>query len=144
MNGRRKGLIVIIMLTVALLVLSACGQGKPVEQQSGEKTASAALPPAPPIEKVKPLIQKGGCASCHTIPGIEGATAQVGPSFCDPAEEVQSGEEDIEFIRESILEPDKEIAKGFSAGIMPKNFGDIFTDEEIDTLVAFIANLKCE
>ncbi len=138
---------VFLALTMVLLValaLSACVKAKPVEQPKQEGGASVSLPPAPPMDKVKPLLDKGGCGTCHTIPGVEGATGTVGPEWCDPAKEVQEGKEDLNFLREAIVDPDKEIASGYQAGIMPKNFGDMFTQEEIDTLVAFIANLKCE
>ena len=162
MVGNRKGyrtlLVLAGLLLVVALALTACGvRAKPFptseptsaastqEMTSGGQEASSAnLPPAPPIDKVKPLIQKGGCAACHTIPGIEGANGKVGPSWCDAARKVQEGKKDISFIRESIVDPDKEIASGYQAGIMPKNFGDMFTEEELNTLVAFIANLKCK
>ena len=96
------------------------------------------------IEKVKPLIQKGGCGTCHTIPGIEGATGTVGPNLCDVAQEVREGKEDVNFLRESIVNPNAEIAEGYQPNIMPQNFGQLFSKEELDTLVAFIANLKCK
>ena len=154
----RMWLMLVGLLVMVALVLGGCGvRSKPLpaneqatssggqEATSGEQEASAVnLPPAPPIEKVKPLIQKGACGSCHAIPGIEGANGQVGPSWCDVAQEVQEGKEDVAFIRESIVDPDKEIASGYQAGIMPKNFGQMFSEEELNTLVAFIANLKCK
>ncbi len=137
--NRKVGLVGGMLLLVLVLVLSACSSAKPAPEAQ-----AAALPPAPPIEKVRPLIEKGGCANCHTIPGIEGATGTVGPEWCDPAKEVQAGKANLAFLREAIVEPNKEIAKGYQPNIMPQNFGDLFSDEEISTLVAFIANLKCE
>lgn len=106
--------------------------------------AAAELPPAPPREEAVALIDVGGCAGCHVIPGVEGATGTVGPSWCDPAAEVQSGEEALGYVRTSIVDPNADIAEGYGPNIMPQNFGDQFSDDEIDTLVAFIANLECE
>lgn len=132
-----------VLLVLALLV-AGCGQAKPSSSASEASSGEGNLPPAPPIEKVKPLIQKGGCGTCHMIPGIEGATGTVGPELCDPAKEVQEGKEDLNFLREAIVDPNAEIAKGYQPNIMPQNFGQLFSKEELDTLVAFIANLKCE
>ncbi len=129
------------ILVILALVISGCGRSTPAPTPA-ETTGN--LPPAPSVDQAQPLIEKGGCGSCHIIPGIEGATGTIGPSWCDPAEEVQAGEEDVEFLRESILDPNAEIAPGYPANLMPQNFGQIFTDEEIDLLAAFIANLKCE
>lgn len=67
----------------------------------------------------------------------------VGPSWCEPAEEVQAGEEDLAFLREAIVDPNAEVGEGYAANIMPQNFGDTLSDAELDILVAFIANLKC-
>jgi cytochrome c551/c552 len=101
------------------------------------------LPPAPALEDAVALITKGGCTACHLIPTVEGATGTLGPSWCIPAEYVQSGEKGLAFLRESILDPNASIEEGFAANLMPQNFGELFTDEEIDILVAFIANLDC-
>ena len=58
------------------------------------------------------------CGTCHTLADA-GATGQVGPDL----DKVLKGK-DAAFIKESILDPDTEIAPGFQPGIMPPNFGD--------------------
>ena len=45
---------------------------------------------------------------------------------------------DAEFIHESIVEPDAEIASGFSAGIMPDVYGEQLDDQQLADLVAFM------
>jgi len=99
---------------------------------------------APPLETVQALVTKGACGGCHVIPGIEGASGMVGPSLCEPAEEYQKGEKDLAFLRESIVDPNAEVTEGYSANVMPSNFGAIFSEEEINTLVNFIATLSCK
>jgi cytochrome c oxidase subunit 2 len=42
------------------------------------------------------------------------------------------------FIRESIVNPDAEIAEGFQPGLMPKDYGDKLSDQELADLVAFL------
>jgi cytochrome c2 len=54
----------------AMLALVACGA-------SNEHEAAALAHGSP--ERGKALISAYGCGSCHTIPGIPGANATVGP-----------------------------------------------------------------
>ncbi|RMF33815.1 MAG: hypothetical protein D6759_06540 [Chloroflexi bacterium] len=128
-------------LVILTLATGGCGRSASTSTLAGP---AGNLPPAPAVGQVQPLIEKGGCGSCHLIPAIEGATGAVGPSWCDIAEEVQAGKKDVAFLRKSILDPNAEIAPGYPANLMPQNFGRLFTNEEIDLLVAFIANLQCE
>lgn len=72
------------------------------------------------------------CGSCHTLADA-GTTAQVGPKLDD----VLKGK-DAAFIKEAIVNPDKDITSGFAAGIMPGNYGDTLSAAQIDALVAYI------
>jgi mono/diheme cytochrome c family protein len=72
------------------------------------------------------------CASCHTL-SEAGATGTVGPNLDD----VLKGK-DAAFIRESIVEPNAEIATGFQQGIMPQNYGQQLDDQQLNDLVAFL------
>ena len=72
------------------------------------------------------------CASCHTLADA-GATGTVGPNL----DEVLKGK-DAAFIRESIVEPDAQVAEGFSAGVMPKDYGEKLDDKQIADLVAYL------
>ena len=72
------------------------------------------------------------CSSCHTF-AAAGSTAEVGPNL----DEVLQGK-DAQFIYESIVDPDAEIADGFSSGIMPKDYGDKLDDQQLADLVAFL------
>jgi hypothetical protein len=42
------------------------------------------------------------------------------------------------FIKESIVNPDAYIAKGFTKGLMPTNFGQSLSSKDLNDLVAFI------
>jgi cytochrome c len=68
---RVKGVWLGIMV-ILLIGLSSCNQ-------EVERTAAAMTGGEPEIGKQ--VIQQYGCASCHTIPGIPGAHALVGPSL---------------------------------------------------------------
>jgi cytochrome c oxidase subunit 2 len=75
------------------------------------------------------------CATCHTLADA-GAKGQVGPDL----DKVLKGK-DAAFIKESIADPDKEIAAGFSAGVMPANFGDTLSGEQVDALVKYLSEV---
>jgi cytochrome c oxidase subunit II len=75
------------------------------------------------------------CATCHTLADA-GAKGQVGPDL----DKVLKGK-DAAFIKQSILEPDKEIAPGFQPGVMPSNFGDTLSAEQVDALVKYLSEV---
>ncbi|MFQ5858818.1 MAG: cytochrome P460 family protein [Anaerolineae bacterium] len=135
------------IFTFPIAPISPSGPPPAVEMPEVEEVAekpAAEMPPAPSAEDVAALVAKGGCGGCHTAPGIEGAAGVVAPNWCDTAKKVQSGEKDVAYIQTSILDPNAEVVEGFPANIMPQTFGDLFTEDEVNTLAAFIANLKCE
>jgi cytochrome c oxidase subunit II len=73
-----------------------------------------------------------GCGTCHTFKAA-GANGQVGPNL----DESLQGK-DAEYIRESIVNPNADIAEGFSAGVMPKDYGTKLSDKQLADLVAFL------
>jgi cytochrome c oxidase subunit II len=75
------------------------------------------------------------CATCHTLADA-GAKGQVGPDL----DKVLKGK-DAAFIKQSILDPDKEIAPGFQGGVMPGNFGDTLSPEQVDALVKYLSEV---
>lgn len=72
------------------------------------------------------------CGSCHTYEAA-GTTAAVGPNL----DETLAGK-DAAYILEQIVNPDSEIAPGFAAGIMPKDYGDKLSEKQLADLVAFL------
>ncbi len=75
------------------------------------------------------------CGACHTLADAS-TSSQTGPEL----DKVLKGK-DAAFIKESIEEPDKEIADGFQGGIMPKNYGDTLSPEELDALVEYLGKV---
>jgi len=75
------------------------------------------------------------CGSCHKL--ADAATsAETGPDL----DETLAGK-DAAYIEEGIVEPDKEIAAGFQEGVMPKNYGDTLSDEELEALVKYLGEV---
>jgi len=102
--------------------------------------------PAPPT--LTPLQSQGQakfktiCANCHsTTP----ETIIVGPSLAGVAlragDRIQGMDAEA-YIRNSILDPRAYIVEGFPKNLMPTNFGEEFSQEEIDALVAYLFTLE--
>jgi cytochrome c oxidase subunit 2 len=49
---------------------------------------------------------------------------------------------DEAYLVESIVKPNAKIVKGFAPSIMPQDFADKLTQEQINDLVAYIKSLK--
>jgi mono/diheme cytochrome c family protein len=82
----------------------------------------------------KAIFASAGCGTCHTLQDA-GANGTVGPNLDD----VLKGK-DPAFIRESIVDPNAEIADGFAPGVMPQTFGDQLDDKQLSDLVAYLAD----
>ena len=94
--------------------------------------ASAGLAQATTGEQI---FTAGGCAGCHTFQPA-GSTGNIGPDLDDLAS--AAGEmPPEEFVRQSILDPDAEVAQGFSAGVMP-SFEGRLNDKQVQALVDYL------
>jgi hypothetical protein len=47
-----------------------------------------------------------------------------------------------EYIRNSILDPNAQIVAMFQPGIMPQNFAQILSEDQINQIIAFIMSLQ--
>ena len=88
----------------------------------------------------KAVWDANGCGSCHTL-AAAGASGTVGPDL-DTALAGDAGSTPLpDFVKESIVDPEKVIASGFSGGIMPTTFSSL-SDTDLNNLVALILQGK--
>lgn len=95
-----------------------------------------------PVEAGEKLYNTKGCAQCHTTDG----TALIGPTFKELFGETvafkdgSNTEADENYLRESILDPMKNIVAGFDP-VMPTYQGKV-NDKEIAAIIEFIKSLS--
>lgn len=155
--GRHMGALILIAALLIIAMLTAVevfGESHHVEAVGGEGEPTQ-TEPAPttsgPTETAPPAETSGGaagdpaagkeifmttaqppCGSCHTLAEAN-AAGTVGPDL----DEVLKGK-DAAFIHDSIVDPEAEIAPGFSGGIMPAVYGDQLDEQQLADLVAFL------
>lgn len=100
--------------------------------------------PADLVALGKSLAARNGCLACHSVDG----SARVGPTWkglYGKEETLADGSKvtvDEEYLRESIVDPDAKIVKGFPPGVMPRDFGARLSEEEIRAIIEYIKTIK--
>ena len=79
------------------------------------------------------IFEDQGCSGCHTL-AAAGSTATVGPDL-----DAALKGKDEQFIEQSIVDPNAEIAKGYGPDIMPQTFGDALSPEDLQALVQYLS-----
>jgi mono/diheme cytochrome c family protein len=109
----------------------------PAETETGQTETTPPATTAPEEEAPagdpaagKALFASNGCSGCHTFEAA-GSTGAVGPNL----DEVLEGK-DAEFVHQSIVEPNAEVAEGYNAGVMP-SFEQL-SEDQVNDLVAFL------
>jgi cytochrome c oxidase subunit 2 len=89
-------------------------------------------------------VTQFGCVACHTFDG----TVIVGPSWQGIAgtqELLTDGSTvtvDADYVTKSIISPNAQIVEGFTEGLMPQNYTEILSEQQISEIVAFILALE--
>jgi cytochrome c oxidase subunit 2 len=78
------------------------------------------------------------CGACHKLADA-GTAGGVGPDL----DQVLKGK-DAAFIKQSIVDPNAEIAPGFDKGIMPETYDKLLSQPEIDALVKYLEEVAAK
>lgn len=106
-----------------------------------EESQVSSLPLA---ERGAKIFQVKACAGCHSVAD---ASTKVGPTLFKKfgaKEDLADGSSvsiDENYVRESILNPNAKIVKGFNANVMP-NFQGQLSEVELSALLEYIKGLK--
>lgn len=114
----------------------------PVSGELGPITVTPGL-----VARGKALYTRDSCSGCHSLNGVAGA----GPSFKDLAgstSTLSNGQTTIAddvYLERSVADPDAQIAKGYTAGLMAPaiaSFDLAHKPDDLRALVAFIKSQK--
>lgn len=109
-------------VTVAIPALPAAGAGT----SNAEEAA--------PLKTPEEVIAKYTCGACHIFAGQSGT---LGPSLARIG-----ATKSREYLRQSLLDPDAVIAKGYAPGMMPRTYGEQLKAQELEMLVNYLAKSK--
>jgi mono/diheme cytochrome c family protein len=156
----RRGLVPFILVTVILTIAmlgavevfakeehhgeAAAEETETTPETTPTETAPAPGPPPPPTttaeepsgspEAGKAVFASAGCGACHAF-SAAGSSGTTGPNL----DESLDGK-DAEYVRTAIVDPNAEVAEGYSAGVMPQTYEDQLSPKQLDDLVAFLTS----
>lgn len=91
-----------------------------------------AAPPSVPGGPGAQVFANNGCGGCHTL-AAAGSGGVTGPNL----NEVLPGQTTA-MVKESIEDPNAQIAKGYPANVMPQNFAQTISAKEIGQLAEYL------
>jgi mono/diheme cytochrome c family protein len=109
--------------------------------QQPEPIQAAAEPVSIEGETGPDLFVNAGCNACHQLEAL-GSVGGVGPDLSQVGSRLS-----VDEIKESIVNPNAVIAEACPAGpcplnVMPQNFAERLTPEQIDTLATYLSEQK--
>lgn len=96
-----------------------------------------------PVVRGQAVYTANGCGGCHTLGALSAGV--VGPPLTEIGVVAETRVEGIsaeEYIRTSILNPNTYVIEGYPENVMPQNWGELLTDEQLSDLVAFLLDQK--
>ena len=136
MRNKLPLLFTLVAVSILALLLAACGGGG--EEAGGGSGAEAGKE----LFAQAVVGTESGCITCHSLTPDE---VIVGPSMAGIGSRAGSrvpGLSAEEYLRESILDPNAYLVEGFDPDTMPQVWGDILSEEQIDSLIAYLMTLK--
>jgi len=110
----------------------------PSSPTSTSTTTTSSTTPISPAQAGLMVFNQNGCSACHTLSAAN-ATGKVGPDLDNLVSYARTAKQPLEsFVHRSIVDPDAYIQPGYSKGVMPTNFGQVLTKEQLDHLVTFL------
>jgi cytochrome c551/c552 len=112
--------------TETVYVASSSNEGE--EAEAPEATGGNGQP-----EAGAQVFANNGCGSCHTFKAAN-STGMIGPDL----NEFLAPDDDKAGIEEMIVDPNAEIAEGYSANVMPQTYAQEIPQKELEEMVQFL------
>jgi cytochrome c oxidase subunit II len=108
-----------------------------LEEESGQVTQDPAL-------LGLRVSEQNGCIACHSVDG----SPSVGPTWAGLygiERELVDGRvliADEDYLYTGIVDPNEHIPVGYPANVMPRNYDELLTDQQIANIIAYIRSLE--
>jgi mono/diheme cytochrome c family protein len=106
--------------------------GQDAEDVATYVASVAGVPGVAPPQLPPDQLFTEKCGICHALKAA-GTTAATGPDL----DQVLAGK-DAKYIEQQIVDPNSAISQGFSAGVMPQDFGTSLTPQDLQGLVDYL------
>jgi cytochrome c2 len=138
-----------LLMMVVLLLLAAC-QSSPEAHHPIPAPTSARVNPAP-VRSGDPArgqalfstLQPDASVTCSTCHHTDTEEALVGPGLLNVSERAENriaNRAAAQYLYDSITNPGAFVVDGYP-NIMPTNWGSVFSDDELDDLIAYLMTL---
>lgn len=119
---------------------STAGEGPTAEEIARKRAATSGAPPSDPVAYGKEVYELYECYNCHKIGG-KGSVKKRGPML-DNIGNLAT----IDQIKKKVYDPKYMMADGFDKeydkGLMPKNYTELISEEELQALATYLSTLK--
>lgn len=121
--------------------------GNPPAELKSRTAENAARTPtglSPAARRGRQLVSEHGCTGCHTTDGTPstGPTLQGLYGSTETLSDGSTAEVDEEYLRTAIVDPDAQIVHGYPAGVMPGDYGEQLSDDEVDAILEYLRSLE--
>ncbi|MDP9189342.1 MAG: cytochrome c [Actinomycetota bacterium] len=117
---------------VAVYMPANLVEGEDAEAVAAYVASVAGVPGIQAPEFIASEFFATNCGGCHVL-SAAGTTGAIGPNL----DQVLPGQQAAQ-ISDSIVNPETIISAGFPAGVMPANYGDTLTPEQLAALVDYL------
>jgi mono/diheme cytochrome c family protein len=107
-------------------------EGNDLNDVAAYVASVAGVPGIKPPVFAPPQFFATNCGGCHTL-AQAGTTGNVGPNLDDALKGMTPAQ-----ISQSISDPNAVIAPGYQPNVMPQNFGQTLTPQQLQQLVAYL------
>lgn len=120
-------------------VLDQAGFDVWVEEQK------AVLSPEQMAQRGEELVNASGCIACHNITGDPGGIGPTWKGMYNHEVQLADGStvvSDEEYLKRSIIDPNAQIVAGYNPGLMPANYADLFSEEQLQYMIEYFKTLE--
>ena len=143
---RKQWAVVGVVILLGGMAIGCGGGAAPPTEVPAPNEAPVATPVSTraPADEGMSLAQEQGCLGCHTTDGRE----LIGPTWkglFGKEEKLKDGTTvivDSAYLRESILNPNAKIVARFVGNIMPRDFRDRLSDQQIEAIIEYIKTVR--